>query len=135
MNVQDFFYLAHYDNHFVDNLLTTLLNRKLLKKHYSTSDNVHFFDLQLLLDEKFFLENFDTPDINEVTLIRLSKVCVQNAITVQPISDIINEVRIKSSFYPLLKNAKISLLHDDVSKQIKVDYAVTIVLIPDHLSF
>lgn len=132
MDVQDFFYLARYDTHFVENFMSQLIHNKMLKRHYSTN-GVHYFDLHFSLDENFIFDNFGTRNINEVTLIRLSKACIQNATTIQPMSDLINEVRVKSNYYPVLKNAKIYLDQDDSSKMILISYKVTIMLVPDHM--
>jgi len=133
MDVNDFFYLKQFDNHFIDNFLNTLMNKKLLKKHY-TSKDVQYFDIQIGLDEDFIFSNFNTRDINDVTLIKLSEVCIKNAISLQPIADILNEVRSKSNYYPVLKNAKVYLKTDDIEHIIKVNYYITIALVPDHLT-
>lgn len=130
MDVHDFFYLAHYDNHFIDNFLNMLMNKKILKRHY-TKGNIHCFDLQIAIDEDFILENFGTSDINDIKLRNLSDVCIANVVSIQPISDIINDVRVKSDFYPHIESVKMFLKHDDLEKEIAINYYITIHLVPD----
>lgn len=131
MNVKDFFYLNSYDHHYPDSFLSNLIDKKILKRHYTIND-AHYYDIQIELDEKFIFENFQTYNINDVTLKHLSEVCVRNAISLQPLADLLSEVRVKSFYYPILRNAKIFLKHD-LDNEIKINYYITIVLVPDHL--
>lgn len=132
MNVRDFFYLERYDRNFISNFLNKLLNQKLLTKHYS-KDGSHYFEIKFILTEKFLLEHFNTSDINDITLLDLSNVCVANAISIQPLCDLINDVRSKSNYYPMLTHPRVRLNEDNDAKIIEICYSITIALIPDHL--
>lgn len=111
MNPKDFFYLEKFDEHFIDNFHNSLIEKEILKKHY-TESNIHYFDIQIEIDEKFIFENFQTYNINDITLKRLSEVCIRDIITLQPISDLLNSVRTRSDYYPVLRNTKVFLKHE-----------------------
>ena len=132
MNVDDFFYLAHYDDHFVDNLLTNLINQNHLRSH-ELIDGIHHFNLCFEFDEKFVQKNFNTDDIGSLSLSQISKNCVKQSFSLESISEILEDVRIKSSYYPIIAEAKIVLNYENSIKSVKIIYYVKLLLVPDNV--
>lgn len=130
MNVDDFFYLAHYDDHFVDNLLTNLINQNYLRSH-KLINNIHHFNLCFEFDEKFVQKNFNTKDIGELSLSQISKNCVKQCFSLETISEILEDVRVKSNYYPVLAEAKIVLNYEHSVKSVNITYCVKLLLVPD----
>lgn len=130
MDVQDFFYLKSYDSRYIQKLLKKLISLNILKNYIFDSET-HYFELKINIDDLFLKENH--IDLDHISYVDLVKRCIYHYENFSPLSNIMDRVRIESSYYPKIKDSKVSITYDNLLKRVYVTYHLVLMIVPDHL--